>query len=92
MESAGHEVGKIEKRLRKLGRQLDELSAKADVAGAEVQVDFRKQIDHIKEKHTEVHTKLSAYRNAGGQKWDNFKAGVEVAWLDLEKAFKELKS
>lgn len=92
MESAGQEVGKIEKRLRRLGKRLDELSAKADVAGTEAQVDFRKQIDHIKEKHAEVHTKLSAYRSAGGQKWDNFKAGVEVAWHDLEKAFKELKS
>jgi phage-related minor tail protein len=91
MESTGQEVGRIETRLRQLGARLDKLVVKADEAGAEVKVDYRKQIDHIKDKHAVVQSKLTAFRAAGGQKWENFKGGVEVAWHDLENAFKALK-
>ena len=91
MDSAGQEVGKIETRLRQLGTKLDKLLAKADESGAEVKVEYRNQIDHIKNRHAVVQGKLTEYRAAGGQKWDNFKNGVETAWQDLENAFKALK-
>jgi hypothetical protein len=91
MDSVGQEVGKIETRLRQLGARLDKLVATADAAGTEVKVDYRRQIDHIKDKHAVVQSKLTAFRAANGQKWDNFKGGVEVAWHDLENAFKALK-
>ena len=91
METVGQEVGKIETRLRQLGAKLDRLVAKADETGAEVKADYRKQIDHAKDKHAEVENKLKAFRAASGQKWENFKGGVETAWHDLENAFKSLK-
>jgi predicted nucleic acid-binding Zn-ribbon protein len=91
METAGQEVGKIEARLRQLGTRLDRLVAKADAVGTEVKLDYRQQIEHAKEKQVVVRDKLDAYRAAGGQKWDNFKGGVESAWHELEDAFKALK-
>ena len=91
MDSVGQEVGKIETRLRQLGSKLDKLTAKAAEAGTEAKVDYCKQLDHIKDKHAIVQTKLNAFRAASGQKWDNFKGGVEIAWHDLENAFKALK-
>jgi uncharacterized coiled-coil DUF342 family protein len=91
MDSVGQEVGKIETRLRQLGTRLDKLVTKADEAGAEAKTEYRKQIDCIKDKHAAVQTKLTEFRAAGGQKWDNFKVGVETAWHDLENAFKALK-
>jgi hypothetical protein len=91
MESTGQEVGKIETRLRQLGAKLDRLVAKADEAGSEAKVEYRKSIDHIKDKHAIVQGKLDAYKAANGQKWDNFKGGVETAWHDLEDAFKAIK-
>ena len=91
METVGQEVGKIETRLRQLGAKLDKLVAKADEAGTEATIDYRRSIDHIKDKHAVVQSKLTAYRAANGQKWDSFKGGVELAWHDLENAFKALK-
>lgn len=91
MESTGQEVGKIETRLRQLGTRIDRLVAKADDAGTEVKLDYLKQIDLAKYKHAVVRERLNAFRAANGQKWDNFKGGVEVAWRDLEDAFKALK-
>ena len=72
-------------------RDFFELVAKTDEVGADAQADYRKQIDHIKDKHAAVQGKLTAFRAASGQKWENFKGGVEVAWHDLENAFKALK-
>ena len=92
METAGQEVGKIETRLRQLGTRLDRLAAKADEAGTEIRLDYRRQIDFAKEKRDVVRAKLNAYRAANGQKWDSFKGGVENAWHNLEDAFKALKS
>ena len=91
METAGQEVGKIETRLRQLGTRLDRLVAKADQTGTEVKLDYRKQIGLAKDKHAVVRDRLNAYRAANGQKWDNFKGGVETAWCDLENAFKALR-
>jgi len=62
METSGQEVGRIETRLRQLGTRLDRLVAQADVVGNEVKLDYRKQIEHAKEKQTLVRDKL----NAGG--------------------------
>jgi uncharacterized coiled-coil DUF342 family protein len=91
METVGQEVGKIETRLRQLGAKLDKLVAEADEAGTEAAIDYRKSIDHIKDKHAVVQSKLNAYKAANGQKWDNFKGGVEIAWQDLADAFKAIK-
>jgi hypothetical protein len=91
MDTVGQEVGKIEARLRQLGTKLDSLAAKAAEAGADAKLDYRKQIDLIKDKHSLARSKLEAFRAANGQKWENFKEGVETAWHDLEKAFKALK-
>ena len=90
MDSTGQEVGKIETRLRQLGTKLDRLNAKAAEAGADAKLDYRKQIDLIRDKHALVSSKLAAFRAANGQKWDNFRGGVETAWHDLENAFRAL--
>lgn len=91
METAGQQVTKIETRLRQLGAKLDRMAAKAAEAGAEVKLDYRKEIDHAKEKHAAVHSKLAAFRAANGQKWDAFKGGIESAWHDLDIALKALR-
>lgn len=91
METVGQEVGKIETRLRQLGTKLDRLAAKATEIGADAKVDYCKQIDLIKDKHAVVRSRLDAFRAAKGQKWDNFKGGVETAWHELERAFQGLK-
>ena len=91
METAGQQVGKIETRLRQLGARLDRLVARADAAGTEIKVDYRNQIDHVRERHAAVHDKLRAFRAANGRKWDDFRGGVETAWHDFENALKALE-
>jgi hypothetical protein len=89
--TSGQEVERIETRLRQLGTKLDRLAAQAGEAGADAQLAYREQIDHIKDKHTMVRDKLRAFRAANGQKWDSFRGSVEVAWQELEYAVKALR-
>jgi len=74
-----------------MGTRLDRLATKADAVEADLGIEYRKQIDHAKEKQSVVRDKLNAYRASGGQKWDNFRGGVEMAWRELEDAFKAVK-
>ncbi len=91
MDTVGQEVGRIEMRLRQLGTKLDRLVAQAEEVGTDAGIEYRKQIGHVKDKHAVVQTKLKAFRAANGQKWDNFKVGVEAAWHDLESAFRAIR-
>jgi hypothetical protein len=91
MKTVGQEVGRIETRLRQLGTKLDRLVVKIDETGTEAQVEYRKRIDQAREMHTAVQSKMNAFKAANGQKWDNFKGGVEIAWRDLESAIKALR-
>jgi outer membrane murein-binding lipoprotein Lpp len=91
METSGQQVVKIETRLRQLGARLDRLAAKVDAAGTEAKIDYRNQIDRVREKHAAVHDRLRAFRAASGRKWDDFRGGVETAWHDLQDAIKTLE-
>jgi len=74
-----------------LGAKLDRLVAKADEAGTEATVDYRRSIDHIKDKHAVVQTKLNAYKAANGQNGTISGVALRIAWHDLADAFKALK-
>jgi hypothetical protein len=89
--TAGQEVVKIETRLRQLGTKLDRLAALGAEMATDSQLEYRKQIDHIKERHTAVLEQMRRFRDAGGQKWESFKSSIELAWTDLEQAFKGIK-
>lgn len=91
METPGQEVGRIERRLRQLGADLDKLAAKATEAKLDANLDYRRQIDLIREKHAQVRVRLDEFRAAHGQKWDSFRAGVVTAWRDLDDAFKAIR-
>jgi hypothetical protein len=65
--------------------------AKVDEVGAEAQIDYRRGLDHIKDKHALVQSRINAYKAANGQKWESFKGGVETAWHELADAFKAIK-
>jgi hypothetical protein len=89
--TAGQEVKKIETRLRQLGGKLDHLAGLGAEMADDAHLEYRKQIDHTKGKFAVVQDKLQRFRNSGGQKWENFKASVALAWEDFERAFKAIK-
>ena len=83
-------VSKLEGQLRLWGAKLNELVAKAEVAGQETKIDARKHLDEMKAKLKVAQSKLDEAKAAGGDKWDKFKLGIESSWKELESAFQKL--
>jgi hypothetical protein len=90
METVKAHVGKMEAELKQWGARLDELLAKADAAGTEAKIGYRKRLDDLREKYVTAEKRLAALKAAGSDKWDTFKGGVETAWRELETAFTKL--
>jgi multidrug resistance efflux pump len=90
VENREEHVGKMETRLKNWGAKLDELTAKAEKADADVMVDYHKRLDDLKAKCLVAQSKLEALRVSEGEKWETFKNDVDVAWTELETAFQKL--
>jgi hypothetical protein len=84
-------VDKMEAQLKLWIAQIDSLAAKADMAGAKAGIDYRLSLDDLKVKRAVAQSKVDEFKAAGIEKWEEFRAGIECAWSDLESAFQELK-
>ena len=77
---------KMDARLREWQANIDALKARADQAGAEQRIKYHEEIDSLRTKQQRVQEKLEELRTAGTDAWEDVKAGVEVAWTDLQDA------
>lgn len=91
MENTQENIGKREAQLRRWGARLDQIVAKAEKVGVEVNEAKRQSVDEARTKYQAAQSKLDEFKAAGAEKWETFKTGVETAWSDLESAFKKLK-
>jgi len=83
-------VSKLEGQLKLWGARLNELVAKAEVAGQETKIDAHQRVDEVKAKLKVAQAKLDEAKAAGGDKWNTFKSGIESSWKELEGAFQKL--
>jgi len=77
---------KMDARLREWQANIDALKARADQAGAEQRIKYYEEIESLRTKQQHVHERLEELRTAGTDAWEEIKAGVEVAWTDLQDA------
>ena len=91
MEGTQEHLGKREAQLKRWGARLDQIVAKAEKVGVEVNAAKRQRVDEVRTKYQTAQAKMDEYKAAGCEKWDQFKPGVEAAWKDLEAAFKKVK-
>ena len=77
---------KMNARLREWQAKIDALKARADQAEAEQKIKYYEEIETLRTKQQKVQQKLEELRSAGAGAWEEVKAGVEVAWTDLEDA------
>lgn len=80
----------MEKQITSWAAKLDELVEKAEKRGETAKVESREHIAELRKKLELTQKKLEEVKRAEVGKWDTFKADLNVAWLDLESAFKAL--
>lgn len=77
---------KMDARLREWQAKIDALKAKADQAEAEQKIKYYEEIESLRTKQQQMQKKLEELRKASSGAWDEVKAGVDVAWAELQDA------
>lgn len=79
---------KLQAELDEWNTVIDELKAKADKAGADVQLEYHKQIKELRSMQETANNKLTELNEASGDVWEDMKAGVHSARDSLGNALK----
>jgi len=83
-------LAKLEDQFALWSAKLNELVARAGVAGQETKIDARKHLDEAKAKLAAARAKLDEAKAGGAEKWEKLKSDVELSWKELEAAFHRL--
>ncbi len=92
MEIRKENVGKMETQLQEWGAALDDLVEKSERSEQEVKGDYRKALNTARDKHLSAKNRFEQMKRSGSEKWSAFKDDLEYAWMELETAFKNLRS
>jgi len=82
----------MEERLGKLGKQLDELKAKAAAMTEQARKDMNRQLAEADKKRKIASRKLEELRKKSEKEWNKFTAELDEAANDLEKAYEKAKA
>ncbi|MGE5172394.1 MAG: hypothetical protein ACM3MD_01040 [Betaproteobacteria bacterium] len=82
----------MEERLKKLGRQLDELKAKAAYMTEQARKDINSYMAEAEKKQKAASRKLDEIRKESVKKWKKFTAEMDAAMDDFERAYEKAKS
>lgn len=85
-------VEKLKGQIDKWNSDIDQLQAKANKAGAEAKATMQKHIDDLKAKRAELEEKVKPIQKAGGEAWEDLKAGANQALKALGDAVSAAKS
>lgn len=85
-------VQKIKAQLDHWNAEIDKLEAKSQEASADAQIEYREQIDTLKQRRQEITEKLAALKTAGDSAWEDMKSGVELAWNAMDSALRSAVS
>lgn len=65
---------------------IDRLQAKADLAEADAQLTYYKQIEDLRDLQDVAKERISELKEAHANAWEDLKAGVNSAWDSLGNA------
>ena len=84
-------VKKMNAQLDEWSAEIDKLQAKAEKAEAGLQIEYAKKLDELKSLRTAAKQKLIEIKESGDDAWNDFKAGLESAWNELENTLNRFR-
>lgn len=82
----------MEERLKKLGRELDELNARAAAVTEQAKADINRDIAEARMKQKAASAKLEKMRKESVKKWKKFASETDAAIEEFEKAYERAKA
>ena len=83
---------KLQAQLDEWSAEIDKLKAKADSAEADAQLEYYKKIEELRLMRETAVNKLTELKDAGGDAWEDLKAGIDSSWDSLGNALKSAAS
>lgn len=74
------------------GEKIKELDGKAEEIESDLQSEYRKARDELREKQEAVAKKLEELKSASGQAWNDARPELEQAMKELQKAYEKAQS
>lgn len=69
-------------------KELTDLSARAEKAGAKAKSEFQSQMKDLNSKLDDAQSKLKQIQAVGPDAWEDVRDGFEKSWTELRGAFK----
>jgi predicted Zn-dependent protease with MMP-like domain len=80
MNYKGEYIDRMAARVRELDSEIRELEELANKAVEEVKSEYREQINNLFLKKEELKDQVNRIQTAGGNAWEDMKAGTELSW------------
>lgn len=88
MSSREAYIDKISQKLKAWDTKIDDIQNKAVHASGEVKHQYETKVTALKEKATEVRTRLNDYASASSEALKDIKAGIKKAQSEFKKELK----
>lgn len=82
----------VEKAREKLNNKIDELQKEAGFTTGTAKANYNKGVEKLKEEMEVLNKKMSDFGDLTEENWNDFKAGVNSVWRDIEKTWKNTKN
>ncbi len=90
-ERKASEEQSMEERFRRIGRDLDQLNARAATMAKQARKDIDRQLADAEKKRQTAEQKLDALKTEGKKKWDSFARDLNAALDEFEQAYERAK-
>ncbi len=77
---------KLDEQLKEWSIKIADLKIKAELAEANLRVEYIKQVEMLRVKKEEAEIKLDELKKAGDDAWETLKSGVDKAASELKYA------
>ncbi len=88
MENRKEFVTRLSARVKELEIEIKELEAITDRTVEEVKAEYHEQIINLFLRKEELNDKVNRLQKAGGDAWEDMKAGAGLSWEVFEESIK----
>lgn len=78
----------VKTRLDHCTSEIHRLESRSHEVGADAQLEYREQLELLKERRKEVAAQVDTLRNTSDDAWQSLKSRTELAWTAMDDALK----
>ena len=92
MSGKSEYVKKLEQKLEEFDNQYRKLREKARIAKIDAEIEYKMELEELKEKRDNLQDRLAKITAASEQGWESLRDGFEKAYEEIKIAFKDARS